>query len=73
MNEILFFDYPLSLGLKVKLLRISRCMSQEQLAEIADVSQETISRLERNLPIKNAARQRLLSILDLGDPSGDWL
>ncbi len=73
MNEIWFFEHPLSLGHKVILLIISRRMSREQLAKTADASQETISRLDRYLPIKNVARQRLLSILDLSDPSGDLL
>ena len=64
MNEEIVFKHPISLGLKAKILRISRCMSQEQTAELACVSQETVSRFERNLFVSSDAKQRIMSILD---------
>lgn len=65
MSDILVFDHPLSLGLKTRLVRISRLLSQEELATLANVPQESVSRLERNLPIGHEAKQRILKILGL--------
>ncbi len=71
MNDFLVFNHPLPLGLKAKLLRTSRRLSQEQVASLAEVSQEQVSRFERSLPVGNEAKGRILVVLGLEGPRDD--
>ena len=63
----------LTLGVKLRVIRKARGMSQEELADAVGVSRSTISRLERDRPV--ARRKKLVSAIEtaLGVPSGFFL
>lgn len=65
MSEVLFLDYNLTLGQKVRIARIARRWTQEDLANEAEVSQGNVSALERDLKVYPAAKERILSALNL--------
>jgi len=65
MSEVFVFDHPLSLGQKVRIARIARRWTQDDLAEEACVAQHQVSALERDLPVYPAARRRILECLGL--------
>lgn len=65
MAEVFIFDQPLSLGQKIRIARIARRWTQDDLAEEALVAQHQVSALERDLPVYPSARQRILKILGL--------
>ena len=52
-----------SIGFKSRKLRISKLLTQRELAEIAGVSVEEVDLFERNLPVKLDARRRILKEL----------
>ena len=49
-----------SLGFKVKKLRVSQMLTQQELADTASVSPEDVSLFEHNLPVRLDARRRIL-------------
>lgn len=55
--------YGSSMGLKVKRLRIASLLTQQEVAELADVPQEHVDLLERNLPVPLDSRRRILKEL----------
>ena len=64
-NELLFLDTPLSLGQKVRVMRVTRLLTQVQLAELASVTQTEVSALERNQPVRPNAKHKILKALGL--------
>ena len=54
-----------SLGLRVRIERVRRGVSQEWLARQADVGQHNVSRLERGLDVPADRQKRILRVLSL--------
>ena len=54
-----------TLGDKVRITRLSKRYSQHVLALIAHVTQDAVSKVERNLPIPEETKQKILKALDL--------
>ncbi len=52
-----------SIGFKSRRLRISKLLTQRELAEIAGVSTEEVDLFEHNLPVQLDARRRILKEL----------
>ena len=52
-----------SIGFKSRRLRISKLLTQRELAEIADVSIEEVDLFEHNRPVPLDARRRILKEL----------
>lgn len=72
MTEVFIFDRPLTLGQKIRISRIARRWTQDDLAFEAGVSQGVISALERDLPVYPAAKRQVLEVLGLnGEGSAD--
>ena len=65
MSEVFIFNQPLTLGQKVRIARIARRWTQDDLAYEAQVAQGDISALERDLKVYPAAKQRVLKVLEL--------
>lgn len=65
MTEVFVFDRPLTLGQKVRIIRIAKRWTQDDLADEASVTQGAVSALERDLTIYPAAKQRVLEVLGL--------
>lgn len=70
MDEVLFLSTPLSIGQKVKIMRIVRLLTQMELAELVGVTQQDVSQLESNRPVRSEARYRILKILELDEEGG---
>lgn len=64
ISEVFVFDQPLSLGQKVRITRIARRWTQNDLAYQANVTQGNVSSLERDRRVHPAARQRILAVLE---------
>jgi transcriptional regulator with XRE-family HTH domain len=71
LTEVLLFEHPLTLGQKVRILRISRRWTQNDLAHEADVPQYQVSALERDLKVYPKAKRRILAILGLNGDCQD--
>ena len=69
MAEVIIFQTPLTLGRKVRILRISHGWTQDDLALEANVPQGRVSALERDLPVYPSAKQRVLKVLGLNSES----
>ena len=54
-----------SRGMHIRLARVSRRLSQEQMAVLASVCQTDVSRIERDLPIPEDRQTRILLALEL--------
>lgn len=67
MAEVFLFDEQLTLGQKVRISRIAKRWTQEDLAYEAQVPQGCVSALERDLKVYPAAKQRILQILGIAD------
>ena len=52
-----------SLGYQALILRLSQKLTQQELANLADVSQREVYLFERNLPVNLDIRRRLLKVL----------
>lgn len=65
--EVFIFDGPLSLGQKVRIARIAKRWTQEDLAVQAGVAQGYVSSLERDCKVYPAAKERILKALGLSD------
>ena len=63
MAAVLSVDQELSLGFKARKLRISQLLTQQELANIAGVSQEYVSLLEQSLPLPLDAKRKILKAL----------
>ena len=63
MTEVLSVSQESSPGFEIRKLRVSRRLTQKELAEIAQVSQKDISLLEHNLPVQLDAKRRLFKEL----------
>ncbi len=63
MTEVLSVSQESSLGFEIRKLRVSRRLTQKELANMARVSQKDISLLERNLPVQLDATRRLFKEL----------
>ena len=63
MTQVLFAEHVLPLGLKAKIQRVSRLLTQQELAAIAGVSQEDVDLLESNQPLRPDTRRKLLRAL----------
>ena len=48
-----------SMGFKARKLRVSRLLTQQELADIAGVSLEEVNSFERNLPVPLDARRKV--------------
>ena len=53
----------MSLGFKVRRLRLSQLLTTEELASLAHVTQEDVNLLESNLPLRLDAKRKLLKEL----------
>ncbi len=71
MPEVFVFDGLLTLGQKVRIARITRRWTQDDLAYEALVTQGVVSALERDLKIYPAAKQRILAVLGLLDEQAE--
>jgi len=56
-------EKELSLGFKVRRLRVSQMLTQQELANVVGVSPEDVSLFEHNLPLRLDARRRILKEL----------
>ena len=63
MAEVMFADRALSLGFSARKLRVSRLLTQQELANMAGVSSGDVSLLEHNLPLPLDSKRRLLKAL----------
>jgi len=79
MTSVIVFDHPLSLGEKVRLLRIARGWRQCDLSFHAAVTPAAISALERDLERNSRVVERVEAALGVeldGDPTlsglGSW-
>ena len=63
MAEVISTSRELSLGFKVRRLRVSQLLTQQELANMAGVSPEYVNLLEHNLPLPLDAKRRLLQKL----------
>ena len=52
------------LGNVIKLLRVSRGLSQQQLSALAQVTEMQISRIERNHKVEDGTLNRILKVLN---------
>ena len=66
-TEVLFLE-GITLGQRVRIMRLLRRERQVDLARRAFVTQAEVSELERDVPITPAARARVLSTLGIDDP-----
>jgi len=53
-------DQKIPLGSKVKRLRISSLLTQQEVADLAGVSREQVDLFERNLPLPLDCKRRIL-------------
>ena len=60
---VLSVDQVLSLGFKARRLRISRLLTQQELAAMTSVSPEEVDLLEHNLPVRLDVKRRLFKEL----------
>ena len=58
-------DQDSSLGAKAKRLRVCQLLTQQELAQIAGISEEEVNLFEHNLPVQFEARHKLLRELCL--------
>ncbi len=65
MPELIVFETPLTLGQKARILRFSKLLTQAKLAEIAGVTQQDVSLLERNRSLDRVVKERILESLGL--------
>jgi len=70
MAEVLIIPEDLTLGQKIRILRIARRWSQQDLADEALVTQGEVSSIERDCRVAQPAKQRLLRALEL-ETTGD--
>ena len=63
MPEVLSVNHELSLGFKAKRLRVSQLLTQQELANMAGVSQEEVNLLEHDMPLQLDAKRKLLKEL----------
>lgn len=69
MGEFFIVNEQLSLGQQVRILRIARHWTQDNLASKSCVTQGQVSALERDLPVYPSAKNRILKILGLDSES----
>jgi transcriptional regulator with XRE-family HTH domain len=65
ISEVFLFNEPLTLGQKVRIARVARRWTQDDLAYEAQVTQANVSALERDRKLHLAARQRILKTLEI--------
>ncbi len=65
MSIVSTADHDLSLGAKAKRLRVCQLLTQQELAQIAGVSEEEVNLFEHNLPVRFGAKHKLLRELCL--------
>ena len=63
MAEVIAASRELSLGFKVRRLRVSQLLTQKELANMAGVSPEYVNLFEHNLPLPLDVKRRLLQKL----------
>ena len=65
ITEVVLFNEPLTLGQRVRIARIARRWTQDDLAYESDVTQANVSALERDLRVHPTAKQRILRVLEI--------
>lgn len=70
ISEVFFFNEALTLGQKVRIARIARRWTQDDLAFEAGVTQANVSGLERDLRVFPSAKERILRALRLAAEGG---
>lgn len=60
MAIVLSTDQDSSLGAKAKKLRVCQLLTQQELAQMAGVSEEEVNLFEHNLPMRLEAKHKLL-------------
>jgi len=60
MTSVLTFARESSIGFKVKRLRISKLLTQQELASMAGISVEKVDLFEHNLPLPLDTRRKIL-------------
>ncbi len=60
MTSVLTFARESSIGFKVKRLRISKLLTQQELANMAGISVEKVDLFEHNLPLPLDTRRKIL-------------
>ena len=63
MIAVKSIEKKLSLGSKVRKLRVSQMLTQEELADTAGVSPQDVRLFEHNLPVQLDAKRRILKEL----------
>jgi len=63
--EVFLYCQSLTIGQQVRIARIVRRWTQDDLARVARVTQANVSALERDLRVHPAAKQRILEVLGL--------
>jgi transcriptional regulator with XRE-family HTH domain len=71
ISEVFLFNQPLTQGQKVRIARIARRWTQDDLAFEAQVTQGLVSALERDLRVYPAAKERILQALELESGQDD--
>lgn len=64
MTEALSFD-DLSLGMMVRIQRVCRRLTQQEMADMAEISQEDVALFESNQPLPPIIKLKLLRAYDL--------
>lgn len=67
MSEVLFLSEHITLGQKVRILRISKRWTQDDLALEAGVTQAQVSAVERDLKVWGKAKEKILAAVGLGN------
>jgi len=70
MTTITAMQNRLSIGLRAKMCRVSRLLTQEELSVLAGVSIEDVRLLEDDIHLKTAAQGRLLKELAIEEILG---
>ena len=65
ISEVLFFNEALTLGQKIRIARIARRWTQDDLAFEAKVTQANVSALERDIRTHPGAKTRVLNTLEI--------
>ena len=63
MTAVISAERELSLGFKVRRLRLSQLLTTDELANLAGVSQEEVQLFENDLPVRLDAKRKLLKEL----------
>ena len=65
MPEAITFNEALSEGLKARIQRVSRVLTQKEIADVAGVTERDVTLFENNQRLDPTARRKILRTYDL--------